>query len=267
MTHSTRLLLLSLMLFIAQGCATVSGSNRTQLNMFTVSADASIGAEAWAEVMKDPKRLKSGPAVKRVERVGSRIVAAAKRRHPKIASSFDWEFAVIDDPKQVNAFALPGGKFAVYTGMLAFTQGDDDMLAAVLGHEAAHVTSRHGTERLTQVSFTNIGLGLTNVFVLGDLPDGDRNRALEAIGVGANIGILLPFSRSHESEADELGIFIAADADYNPQAAVKLWRKMGKRGGDVPPEFLSTHPAYTTRIERLQQAMPKARAIRANSSG
>ncbi len=240
------------------GCTTVSGSGRSQVNLYSPEQDASIGQQAWAEVLSDPAVLRSGPAVERVKEVGDRIVAAASRLHPEVSRGFVWDFAVIDDPDQINAFALPGGKFAVYTGMLDFTAGDDDMLAAVLGHEAAHVTSRHGTERLTQVTITGAGMSATRAFVLGDLDPADRDLVIRAIGAGANIGVLLPFSRAHESEADVLGLMIAADAGYRPRAALRLWRKMGERGGAQAPEFISTHPSYRTRLDLLERSMPAA---------
>ena len=249
---------LVLLCSLSSACNAVSGSGRSQVNFFSASDDSRIGGEAWSEVLSDPRRLRHGPEVDRVQRIGDRIVASARRLHPGIAQGFEWEFAVLDAPDQVNAFALPGGKFAVYTGMLSFTLGDDDMLAAVLGHEAAHVTSRHGTERLTQISITRLGMDATNVFILGDLPPEDRALAIQAIGAGANIGVLLPFSRTHECEADVLGLMIAADAGYRPQGAIRLWQRMGERGGAATPEFMSTHPSYHTRIELLEEAMPRA---------
>ena len=246
---------------VLPGCNSVSGSGRRQVNFYSADDDARIGAQAWAEVLADPLVLRSGPDVQRVNRVGDRIVESARRLHPQIAQRFVWEFVVIDEPDQINAFALPGGKFAVYTGMLAFTEGDDDMLAAVLGHEAAHVTSRHGTERLTQVSITQLGMDATNVFVLGDLEPSDREVVIQAIGAGANVGVLLPFSRSHECEADELGLMIAAEAGYRPRAAIRLWQKMAQRGSEGAPEFISTHPSYETRLQLLEEAMPRAQRL------
>ena len=267
MTTSTfpRRLRYALACLCLAGCATVSGTGRTQVNLYQPSDDASIGAQAWAEVLADPKVVRSGPKAERVRRVGDRIVAAATERHPRIASGFEWEFVVIDDPDQVNAFALPGGKFAVYTGMLELTAGNDDMLAAVLGHEAAHVTSRHGTERLTQLTITSAGIGATRIFLLGDLDESDRELVLETLGAGANLGVLLPFSRAHESEADYLGILIAAQAGYDPRAAIALWERMAEVGGARPAEFLSTHPSHQTRIERLEAAMPEAERVRSRS--
>ena len=249
------------LLLLLSGCSSVSGTDRRQVNFFSASDDARIGAQAWAEVLADPSVLRQGPEVDRVHLVGTRIVESAMRLHPDVARGFDWEFAVIDDPDQINAFALPGGKFAVYTGMLAFTEGDDDMLAAVLGHEAAHVTSRHGTERLTQVTITQLGMNATSVFVLGDLEPSDRELVIRAIGAGANVGVLLPFSRAHECEADVLGLMIAAEAGYRPQAALRLWKKMAERGDVNPPEFISTHPSYETRLQLLGAEMPRARRL------
>lgn len=263
---SRRLLPVLACLFLV-ACSTVSGTGRRQVNLYRPADDASIGAQAWSEVLADPRVVRSGPDAERVRRVGDRIVRAATERHPEVASGFDWEFVVIDEPEQINAFALPGGKFAVYTGMLRLTAGNDDMLAAVLGHEAAHVTSRHGTERLTQLTITSAGLGATRIFLLGDLEPGDREIVLETLGAGANLGVLLPFSRAHESEADLLGVLIAAQAGYDPRAAITLWRRMAEVGGDQPAEFLSTHPSHQTRIERLEEAMPEAERIRTRSTG
>ena len=242
-------------------CSSVSGSGRRQVNFYSAADDSRIGEQAWAEVLADPSVLRNGPYVQRVQRIGDRIVESARRLHPQVTAGFAWDFAVIDAPDQVNAFALPGGKFAVYTGMLDFTAGDDDMLAAVLGHEAAHVTSRHGTERLTQVSITQLGMDATNVFVLGDLEPSDRELVIRAIGAGANVGVLLPFSRSHECEADVLGLMIAAAAGYRPRAALRLWTKMAEQGSEGAPEFISTHPSYQTRLELLEEAMPQAQRL------
>lgn len=262
----TRYLLLFVALalgVVPVGCNSVSGTGRSQMNLYAPSDDVRIGDQAWADIRNGPNVLQSGPEFDRVQRVGERIVAAANRLHPRVTRNFEWEFLVIDEPDQINAFALPGGKFAVYTGMLNLTRGSNDMLAAVLGHEAAHVTSRHGTERLTQVTLTSLGVGAANIFVLGDLDPDDRNLVLEAIGAGANVGILLPFSRAHESEADVLGVYIAAEAGFDPNGAIRLWQRMAEQGGGQPTEFLSTHPSHDTRIERLRAVMPEARRIRA----
>ena len=240
---------------VAVGCGQVSGTGRTQLNAFSVSDEIELGDEAYAEMLSGVRTIDAGPQHAMVVEVTDRIAAAARRLHPEIADLFDWEVVLIDDDDVVNAWALPGGKMAVYTGILPYTQTPDG-LAAVMGHEAAHAIARHGGENLTRQ-------GLVNLVLIGASAAVDDEDGVYIAAAASAYGLLgeTAFSRSQESEADELGLFIAADAGYDPREAIGLWERMGGRGGE-PPEFISTHPNSRTRIERLEALMPAAMEIR-----
>ncbi len=222
----------------------------------SVDQEIRLGDEAFDEARQPggpaAKIISSGPQYERVQRVAGRVFEAANRRHPEIARRFDWRIVLVDDPKTVNAWALPGGDCAVYTGMLDVAD-TDDMLAAVLGHEAAHAIARHGGERISQGVVLEL---ISNGMVLADLPPAAQQATMIALGLGS-----LSFSRDQESEADELGLLIAADAGYDPHGAVELWKKMAARGQSAPVEFLSTHPSERTRIHRLEQLIPRAMKI------
>jgi predicted Zn-dependent protease len=238
-------------------CTTVSGTGRSQLNMMSPSQEKELGASAYAEMLGEPgvKTIGSGADYDRVQRVGGRITAASARLHPKAVQGFEWQWTVIDDDKTVNAWALPGGKSAVYTGMLRMAKSDDE-LAVVMGHEASHAIARHGGERIS--SGIALEAALTGAgFALSGLEPAEQTAVMGALGVGSQYGVALPWSRMQESEADELGLFIAADAGYDPRAAIPLWQRMGESGGGTP-EFMSTHPSEGTRIQRLNKLMPQA---------
>ncbi len=250
-----RVTLLALITF-AVACTTVPGSGRSQFNIIPRSTADSLGNETWAQTLSESKVIATGAQAQMIQRIGKRIVAAAERIYPKRAAGYTWQFALIDEPQTVNAWALPGGKSAVYTGLLPVTQ-DETSLAMVMGHEVAHVLAHHGAERMSQ------GLGLQGVMIIAQLATADREpeqqeELMQLLGMAGQTGIILPFSRGHESEADQLGLMMAADAGYDPRAAVKLWQRMAAVGGDRPPEFLSTHPSEATRIEQLQELMPDA---------
>jgi len=177
----------------------------------------------------------------------------------KELKNFAWEFNVVDDPNTVNAFCMPGGKVVVYTGILKVTQ-NEDALAVVLGHEIAHALANHGNERMSQGLVAQLGLASLDM-ALSQKPAQTRELLMTAAGAGAQVGLLLPFSRKHESEADEIGLYLMAMAGYNPAAAAPFWERMNKMGGgDRPPEFLSTHPDPSKRSERLKELQVKARA-------
>ena len=233
-------------------CTTVSGTGRKQFNVYSTSQENAMGAQAYQEEMKDAKIIGSGPVYERVQKIGARIATAAKQRHPEIANTMVWEWTVIDDPKMVNAWMLPGGYGAVYTGLVNFVQSDDE-LAVVMGHEAAHAIARHGGERMTHGAAAQLGANAAGVAT-------NSEAVAQGAALGLQAGLLLPYSRKHESEADELGLYIAAQAGYDPRSAIALWRRMQSQGG-AKIEFLSTHPSEGTRIELLQQEMPQAYAI------
>jgi predicted Zn-dependent protease len=191
-----------------------------------------------------------------VQRVGERIGAAAVRLYPERASQFKWEIVLIDDPKTVNAWCMPGGKMAVYSGLLPITQ-DEDSLAVVVGHEVSHAVARHGAERMSQTLALDAGLMAASAS-MSDMDAQKRDNIMLALVGVSTLGAILPYSRKHESEADELGVYIAGDAGYDPRAAIGLWERMAKESqGQAPPEFLSTHPSSASRIEHLQEVMPR----------
>lgn len=247
------------------GCETNPYTGRSQLLMTSVSQEMQMGAQAYNQVKSDPKmRPSEDPReVEPVKRVAARIVEAAKRsKYAEMAQQFQWEVAVIKDDKTANAFALPGGKMAVYTGIFPIAKTEAG-LAAVMGHEVVHALARHGAERMSQGQVAKIGLQVVGAAVGMSSENPALSQAtMAALGAGMQVGVLLPFSRKHESEADFVGILLAADAGYDPRESVALWERMAQvSGGGGPAEFLSTHPSHDTRIEQLKEWMPEAMAI------
>ena len=247
------------------GCETNPYTGRSQLLMTSVGQEMQMGAQAYNQVKSDPKmRPSQDPReVEPVKRVAARIVEAAKRsKYAEMAQQFQWEVTVIKDDKTANAFALPGGKMAVYTGIFPMAKTEAG-LAAVMGHEVVHALARHGAERMSQGQVANIGLQVVGAAVGMSSKNPVLGQAtMAALGAGAQVGVLLPFSRKHESEADYVGILLAADAGYDPRESVALWERMAQvSGGGGQAEFLSTHPSHDTRIDQLKEWMPEAMAI------
>lgn len=247
------------------GCETNPYTGRSQLLMTSVEQENQMGAQVYSQVKSDPKmRPSQDPReVEPVKRVAARIIEAAKRsKYGEMAQQFQWEVTVIKDDKTLNAFALPGGKMAVYTGIFSVAKTEAG-LAAVMGHEVVHALARHGAERMSQGQLTNAALQVAGAAAGASGGGGLMSQAaMAALGVGAQVGVLLPFSRKHESEADYIGILLAADAGYDPRESVGLWERMAQvSGGGGPAEFMSTHPGHETRIEQLKQWMPEAMAI------
>jgi predicted Zn-dependent protease len=247
------------------GCETNPYTGRSQLLMTSVSQEMQMGAQAYNQVKSDPNmRPSQDPReVEPVKRVAARIVEAAKRsKYADMAKQFQWEVTVIKDDRTANAFALPGGKMAVYTGIFPMAKTEAG-LSAVMGHEVVHALARHGAERMSQGQVANIGLQVVGAAVGMSSKNPVLGQAtMAALGVGTQVGVLLPFSRKHESEADYVGILLAADAGYDPRESVSLWERMAQASGDGgPAEFLSTHPSHDTRIDQLKEWMPEAMAI------
>jgi predicted Zn-dependent protease len=227
-------------------CETVPVTGRKQLILLSPSEENRLGISAYDQLLKE-ERLSRDPHLNAmVQRVGQRIAAVAER------PDYAWEFRVID--KDVaNAFALPGGKVAVYTGILQYTQTETG-LAVVMGHEVAHALARHGGERMSRSMLAQLGLAAVQIGLGTSDPV-----IMQGIGLAYGVGIELPFDRGQESEADHIGLILMAKAGYDPRQAIPFWERMdaGKTGGGVP-EFLSTHPSGTTRIAQLRQWMPEA---------
>ncbi|WP_100656611.1 M48 family metallopeptidase [Alteromonas flava] len=236
------------------GCAT-SPTGRNQVLLYSDSQLSEMGAQAF-NGMKDSIQI-SNKAVENeyVQCVARPIIAQVS---PEVFSG-QWEIVVFDDP-QVNAFALPGGKIGVYTGLLQVAE-NQHQLAAVIGHEVGHVIAQHGNERMSQSTIISIGSQAVGQIMAAN-EVANSGPIMAAIGLGVQVGVQLPFSRTHESEADEIGLTLMAQAGFAPQEAIKLWENMeAASGGQRQPELLSTHPAPQTRIAALTALLPEAQSI------
>jgi predicted Zn-dependent protease len=194
-----------------------------------------------------------------VQKVGSDIAAAVTKYFTDNNMSsrlegYKWEFNLVKNDSTPNAWCMPGGKVVVYSGILPFTQ-DKNGLAVVLSHEIAHAVARHGNERMSQQLLTQFG-GIALSEAIKQKPAETQSIFNGAYGIGTQVGVLLPFSREHELEADKLGLIFMAMAGYDPQTAVAFWERMSAKGGAKPPEFMSTHPSDATRIARIKEALP-----------
>ena len=251
------------------GCETNPYTGRSQLLTTSLEQEMQMGAQAYqAQVVNDPKVVKSqNPAeVDPVRRVAKRIIEVARKsKYAEIANQFQWEVVIIKDDHTLNAFALPGGKIAVYTGLFPVARNEAG-LAAVMGHEVVHALARHGGERMSQAQATNATLQLVNIALTGTTNSAAAQLAMAALGMGAKVGVLLPFSRKHESEADYIGMLLAAEAGYDPQESVRVWQRMEQMSSGSTSEFLSTHPSHGTRIKDLQAAMPEALTLYGQSA-
>src|SRR5205814_6991551 len=213
--------------------------------------EALLGLQSYQQVLAQSESIDSGPELEMIKRVASRLASATG----KAGADFDWQVSLIRS-SQINAFCLPGGKVVVYTGILPVTQ-NEPALATVLGHEMAHATSRHGAQRVLQQNLTQTAL--TGVAISMSDMDYDKQRAvMGALGAGAQFGVLMPFSRKHEAEADQIGLHYMARAAYDPRESIGFWQRMESAGRAQPPEFLSSHPSHGTRIEQLQAEIPRA---------
>jgi predicted Zn-dependent protease len=240
-----------LILLVVVGCTTVPYTNRSRFMMMSESEDSALGLEAYKEVLSKEKILNHPESTRLVQRVGRAIAHVADK------PDFEWEFTIIDDPGMVNAFALPGGKVAVYSGLFAVAK-DEAGLATVIGHEVAHALARHGAERMSQGMGLQI-LGAGVAIATSGQSAGVQQAVMQAYGLGAQVGVMMPFSRHMESEADYIGLILMAKAGYDPSVSVGLWERMGALSdGQRPPEFLSTHPNYDTRIAQLREWLPEA---------
>ena len=235
---------------------TVPITGRSQLVEINREQEMALGLQSYQQILSESQVMPQGEVVDLVRGIGRKLANAAGNVDP----GFQWEFNVIRSD-QANAFALPGGKTAVYTGLLPVAKNADG-LAVVMGHEIAHAIARHGAERMAHQKLMQIGSMAASV-ALGDLDYNTQRMVLGALGVGAQYGIMLPFSRDHESEADYMGLMFMARACFDPTEAPKLWERMGQASqGKQPSEFMSTHPSHNTRIRQFQEWMPEALEIR-----
>ncbi|SDX66297.1 M48 family metallopeptidase [Hymenobacter psychrophilus] len=248
-------------LFVAAACSTVPITGRRQLSLVSDTEMNQMAAQEYQKVLSTSQVVNSGAQAAMVKRVGQRIEQAvqqyfSQQNQSQQLEGYAWEFSLIQD-KQENAWAMPGGKTAVYTGILPITK-DENGLAVVMGHEIAHAVARHSSERMSQQMAAQ-GLGGVVSSAVGQNPSATQNVFLQAVGVGSQLG-LLRYGRNQESEADHLGLIFMAMAGYNPDGAVEFWQRMDARESQAsPPEFLSTHPSNGSRISRIQQELPEAR--------
>lgn len=234
-------------------CAT-SPTGRRQLMIVSEDTAISASKQAYVEMLKPYEqkgKIDNDPALKdRVYRITGRLIAQAIQMRPE-TKNWDWSIKIIDDPETVNAWAMAGGKMALYTGLVNKVKPTDDELAQVLGHEIAHALAKHSAEKMSVAMASQIG-----VMAVGVAAD-RKGLALTGAALAAALAVQMPNSRSAESEADRIGIELAAKAGYDPRAAITLWQKMAKVGGKGPPEFLSTHPAPENREKKLSELAPQ----------
>jgi predicted Zn-dependent protease len=251
-----RRLLLSLALPLLLGtCKTNPHTGRSQLLLFSDKEMSQMGSQAYVEMTGPQSGVKvitdaryAGP----LQEVGQALAAAANR------PDYQWEFKLIDDPKTVNAWCLPGGKIAFYTAIYPVLE-DTNGMAIVMGHEIMHAILEHGNERMSQNLSAELAMAAAAV---GFSNTKNGEYIVAALGAGATVGVLLPYSRKHESEADEQGLYLAARAGYDPEAGIAVWERMAKLSeGARPPEILSTHPDPRNRIKNMQKWMPKAKQL------
>lgn len=256
----------ALVLTIAGGftaCFKNPTTGRRSLNLVPEGTLSSLSNEQYTAFLAQNKRVTGTADVQMVQKVGNRLAQGivayyAQKGQSSVLNGFKWEFNLVQDA-QKNAFCMPGGKVVVYTGILPVTK-DETGLAVVMSHEIAHAIARHGNERMSQGLIQQFG-GVALSVALADKPQETRNLFNTAYGVGTTVGVMLPFSRKHETEADLMGLDFMAMSGYNPSAAVGFWQRMAAGSGGAPPEFLSTHPSDATRIQNIQKHLPQAMSI------
>lgn len=258
-----RMFWLVLLAAVVWGCAQVPITGRQSLHLVSESELLALSLQQYNEVLQKSRLSTDDQKVAMVRRVGNRVAKAAEAflaesGHEDLIKNFQWQFNLIEDDETVNAWVMPGGKAAVYTGILPFTK-DETGLAVVLGHEVGHALANHGNERMSQELLANMG-GMALSVALSSQPQMTQELAMAAFGAGASIGVLLPYSRLQESEADHIGLILMARAGYDPREAVPFWQRMNASPGSRPPELLSTHPAPETRIADIKALIPEAMA-------
>ncbi len=250
-----------LIAFIFVGCGTNPFTGKSTLALVPNSQILPMSFQQYNQVLEESKVIKEGDQAQMIERVGLKIANASERwladnGYPNYTDDYKWEFNLIDD-EQVNAWAMPGGKIAFYTGILPIAKNEAGV-AAIMGHEVAHALANHGQQRMSAGTIQQ-AVGAVGTIALGDDQQSQQIFAT-AYGLGSQVGVMLPFSRNHETEADEIGIKLMAIAGYNPEEAAKLWERMKENsGGGGPPTFLSTHPSNESRIQNLRSLVDEAK--------
>jgi len=253
-------LILTLVVFLAiAACKTNPFTGKSTFNLYPNSQVFPMAFAEYDQFLKENKVVTGTSESQMITRVGQRIASAAERwldanGHPGYLKGYQWEYNLVKD-ETVNAWCMPGGKIVFYTGILPITQNETGV-AVVMGHEVAHALADHGAQRMSAGTLQQIGAVAGNLAIQDKEMLGLFN---QAYGVGTQLGVMLPFSRSHETEADRIGLQIMAIAGYNPDEAAELWKRMKAAGGEAPPEFMSTHPSNDTRIKNLTEWAPAAK--------
>ena len=248
-------------------CTSVAVTGRKQLTLVSNSEIIPMANQQYREIVAKGPLSSNREQTAMVKRVGGKIQKAveeymAAKGLSSELTGFEWEFNLIEDPKTVNAWCMPGGKVAFYTGIMPICK-DEAGVAVVMGHEVAHAIANHGRERMSQQLLAQYGLTTLGAFI-GANPSAGQELLMQAVGAGTNLG-MLRFSRDHESEADHIGLIFMTIAGYDPHEAPKFWERMTEMsGGQEPPEFISTHPSHSTRIADLKGWIPEAMSYKKN---
>lgn len=254
------ILIFTTFILFFQSCTKVPITGRRQTNLLPENDLMAMALTSYNQVLSESKLVTTGANAQSVKSVGERISMAVTNYmnangYSKRIANYNWQFTVIDDPT-INAWCMPGGKVAFYTGILPVCQ-DETGIAVVMGHEIAHAIARHGNERMSQGLLLQLG-GVALDVATSTKPEETRQLFQLAYGIGATVGVMLPYSRKHESEADRMGLVFMAMAGYDPNQAPLFWERMSKLGGSKPPLLLSTHPSDEKRIADLKKNMPEA---------
>jgi len=259
---------MAVVLMFVAACSTVPITGRERLDLVPESSVLQASFQQYEQFMDEHQLSDNRQAAQMVKTVGEDIAKAVEQYFREndmagVLEGYSWEFNLVESD-QANAFAMPGGKVVVYEGILPIAR-DANGLAVILGHEIAHAVAGHASERMSQQLATQLG-GMALSTAISKEPAATQQLWMSAFGAGTQVGVLLPFSRLHESEADHLGLVFMSMAGYDPQAAIGFWRRMaGKKDGAAPPEFLSTHPADETRIAAIRELMPEVLPIYARN--
>ena len=257
-----KVLIISAIGVLVIACATNPFTGKKTMALIPDSQIFPSAFQQYGQFLSENKVISGTKDAQRVENVGTKIKVAAERwltanGKPTYLANYKWEYKLVES-KEVNAWCMPGGKIVVYSGILPITK-DDAGLAAVLGHEVSHALANHGQQRMSAGLVQQLG-GVGVAVATGNKSPQTQQMIMQAYGVGTQVGVMLPFSRDNESEADMIGLTLMAIAGYNPDNAVALWERMSTQGGQAPPEILSTHPANATRIANLKALLPQAKA-------
>lgn len=256
-------LAIALMLAVSSSCSTVPLTGRKQLALVSSSEIMALSQQSYQQVLNEGRLSNNQQYVNQVQTVGSRIARAVEIYMRELneadnVQGFNWEFHVLAEDV-VNAWCMPGGKVAFYEGIMPICENETG-IAVVMGHEIAHAVAQHGRERMSQGLAAQFGGAALSV-ALQEKPQATQQLAMAAFGLGTQVGVLLPYAREQESEADRLGLMFMAKAGYDPRAAIPFWNRMQAEGGAQPPEFLSTHPHPDTRIKQLNRYMDEAYSV------